>query len=56
MRFNQKTFNVSRHSIRQQTLPRWRSRAIGVAFAAAFLSLAVRAFWVHGINDDCYQK
>jgi cell division protein FtsI (penicillin-binding protein 3) len=56
MRFYQKTINFSRHSSRQQNLPRWRSRAIGVAFSAAFLSLAVRALWVQGINDDFYQK
>ena len=50
---------IARHDVRTTgptAPPRWRSRAVSGAFAAVFIALTVRAFWVQGINDAFYRE
>lgn len=56
MHFRPKSDRSSPLSRRPHSLPRWRSRAVGAAFAFGFLILAGRAVWVQGINDGFYRK
>lgn len=56
MRFRSKFFNLPPRPTDPNTLPRWRSRAVGAAFSLGFVVLATRAMWVQGINDGFYQK
>lgn len=53
-----KYLGIARHNVQTTTLtqpPRWRSRALSGAFAALFVALTVRAFWVQGVDDAFYR-
>lgn len=56
MDFHPKSDRFSTFSTRRHVLPRWRSRAVGAAFALGFFVLTGRAVWVQGINDGFYRK
>jgi cell division protein FtsI (penicillin-binding protein 3) len=48
------SFSKSEVNAHQQH--KWRSHAVGGAFAMAFAALTVRAFWVQGVDDGFYRK
>ncbi len=56
MKTSRKYVRLSKHGVQDSAPPRWRSRAVSGAFAAVFVVLTVRAFWVQGINDAFYRE
>ncbi|SAL87687.1 peptidoglycan synthetase FtsI [Caballeronia arvi] len=56
MRRSQKYISFLHSGIPARPQHKWRSHAVGGVFAVAFLALAVRAFWVQGVDDAFYRK